>query len=88
VIRRVNRRFGTSFDVFEHTEENARLVLRDVEEHARRMWGSEESFHRSVAAPSRERAVMKDRLQPEFRAQRNRRLRERAEGLYRALTER
>lgn len=86
VTRRVNQRFGTSFPVFEPTEENVAEALRVVERHAHRVRRPDEPLHRLIAAPSPERDVMKEGLRPQYLSSRHRKLRDRAERLYEEIT--
>jgi hypothetical protein len=53
-IDRVNRRFGTTFRRFEHTEDNVAAVTRGLEEHNAKLHGTLQE--RVVARPSAERA--------------------------------
>ena len=87
MTRRVNKRFGTSFAEFEHSEENVRVCLEQIDEGYRaRMEGEE--LERSAARPSELREELKARLREDYRAPALARSRARAEGAYRALTER
>jgi hypothetical protein len=87
VTRRVNERFGTDFDVFDHTAENARRALEVVREDARRLWGRGRDLQLKGAFPSAERGRAKDRLRPEYRSERLQRLRRKADRLYDMFTE-
>jgi hypothetical protein len=85
VIRRVNERFGTSFGIFEHSDDNVR---RSFEEIDRGYAGREDrgaGFESIVPRPSEERERVKDALRAEYRSARSRRLRARAEAVYRAF---
>jgi hypothetical protein len=85
VIRRVNERFGTSFGIFEHTEDNVR---RSFEEIDRGYAGREDrgaGFESIVPRPSGQRDGVKDTLRTEYRSPRSARLRGRAEAVYRAF---
>jgi hypothetical protein len=87
VTKRVNRRFGTHFDVFEHNSENARRALELIEQDARRLWRGGRDLQLKGAFPSAERANAKELLRPQYRSRRLLALRRKAEGLYRLLTE-
>ncbi len=82
VMERVNRRFGTSFRPFDHTEENVRMVLAAIEAYTRPAGGGEEEFERIVGRPSHVREALKARLRGQYRLPRLDARRRRAEGLY------
>jgi hypothetical protein len=84
VTMKVNRRFGTSFPVFENTEANVRLAVGIIEEENRARWGSGRQVELKGAFPSAERTALKERLRKEYA--RAGRLRHRAERLYRIFT--
>lgn len=56
VIRRVNKKFGTYYDIFQHTKENVANVFRDVELINDRLDNGKESH---VARPSKRRSEIK-----------------------------
>jgi hypothetical protein len=58
-IERVNARFGTSFDTFEHTPANVEAVFAQIDEDYRRRLGEGERFEREVARPSPVREGLK-----------------------------
>jgi hypothetical protein len=85
VIREVNRKFGTAFAEFEHTEENVIRCFRAIER------GNRES-HRIlvesiIARPSEARSGsdIKAAIHEQYRAERLRTRREKAERIYRSL---
>jgi hypothetical protein len=61
VIRKVNEKFGTRFNVFEHSPENVRRVFSLIEERARQLTGMEQvdSF---AAFPSAKKEAIKQTL--------------------------
>jgi len=85
VIRRVNKRFGRSFQEFEHTKANTERVFELTEERNRGLHGRVDE--RYVARPSIERQAMKDRLQASFDAPQTARLRDRAYRIYHQLVD-
>ena len=85
VVRRVNARFGTSFDAFEPTPEHVREVMAVIEEGDTRRYGDGESLERSIARPSEVRERLKADLLAAYRAPSLDRARARAERSYRAM---
>ncbi|HXF56885.1 MAG TPA: hypothetical protein VNO34_04815 [Actinomycetota bacterium] len=83
VIRRLNERFGTSFVPFEHTEENARAALEELDRWWRDRLGPGLSLEVTVGRPSEVRDRLKEALRPRYRDPALAPLRERAEALYR-----
>jgi len=85
VIREVNRKFGTAFAEFEHTDENVMRCFRVIEEGNRESHGA--LVESTVSRPSEERSSseVKAAIQEEYRAQHMRPRRERAERIYRSL---
>jgi hypothetical protein len=88
VVGRVNERFGTTFDVFEHTPENVREVMAVIEEGDARRYGEGESLERSIARPSEVRERLKADLRSAYRAPSLDRARARAERSYREMLNR
>ncbi len=86
VIHRLNERFGTSFREFEHTEENARATLDDIDGYWRGILGPGERLEIIVGRPSAVREEMKERLRAAYRDERLTRPRSRAEAVYRRIT--
>lgn len=82
VMERVNRRYGTRFRPFEHTEENVRSVLAAIDAYTRPAVAGEQEFERIVARPSHAREALKARLRGQYRLPRLDARRRRAEGLY------
>lgn len=86
LIRRVNRRFGTDFAEFAHTEESVAEVMALIDRGDRREFGTGLEFERAVGRPSEVRDRMKDRLRGAYQAASLAPLRRRAELLYAELT--
>jgi hypothetical protein len=85
VTRRVNDRFGTDFGVFEHTEENVQRCLAAIRDHGVARRGPV-LVHRTGSSPSPVRAAIKDSGRRRYHEPGLRRVRTKAEGLYRLLT--
>ncbi len=87
VTERVNEAFGTTFGVFEHTPEHEAAVFADIEGRNRDRWGGQMTGERarSLARPTAERTVLKERRRAELDAPQLAGLRAQAEGLYRML---
>ena len=86
VIRRLNERFGSSFQEFQHTEENVALCFRIIEEHDRTTTGK--VVEKTVARPSQQRERMKDALRSALRSPKLARPRADAYDIYETLTSR
>jgi hypothetical protein len=82
VVRRINRRYGTSFVAFEHTPENVQAVFDEIDEHFRVQVGTGPQLERRVARPSEERDRLKGERRAIYRGPRLSPLRARAEELY------
>jgi hypothetical protein len=85
VIRRVNERFGTAFKEFDHTPENVRACLDQIDRGYRTREERGDALERIVARPSEARQEIKERLRPRYRADDLRGLRARAESAFEAL---
>lgn len=83
VIRALNRRFGTEFEEFEHTEENVKRCFDLMEQRNRQIRGSLNEV--TVSRPSEERRALKESLRSRFRADSVADLRERVYGVYHTL---
>ncbi len=85
-IRRVNEKFGTRFDEFEHTAENEARVFQMIENLNRARFdpGSEEAA-RILARPSADREAKKQRFARGLDDPRLAQLRARADAVYRTL---
>jgi hypothetical protein len=84
VIRRLNERFGSSFQEFQHTEANVALCFKIIEDHDRRTTG--EVVEKTVARPSQQRELMKNELRSAFRSPKLARTRADAYTIYETLT--
>jgi hypothetical protein len=84
VIRRLNERFGSSFQEFQHTEANVALCFRIIEEHDRRTAG--EVVEQTVARPSQQRERMKNALRSALRSPKLARVRADAYSIYETFT--
>jgi len=82
VIRRVNERYGTDFDLFDHTQENARRSLDEIEQHSKGRWGGGLTAEMKRSSPSELRGQVKAALRRRYQAPRLRRLREPADQEY------
>jgi hypothetical protein len=88
VIDRLNERYGTSFDRFEHTPENERATLEEVDRWDRGAFGGDaEALVRSRATPTEGRVDSKDERRAEYVDDRLWSLRTRAERAYAAFME-
>jgi hypothetical protein len=85
VIWRINRKFGTTFGEFEHSEENVRACFEIIEREWERSGASEETLERIVPRPSEDRDRMKERIRADYQAEDLAPLRAKADRLYRAL---
>ena len=85
VLRRINERFGATFHVFEHTEENVRACLEEIDAYWRDRMGAGEALEVTVNRPSEVRDRMKDALRPAYLAGPLVEGRARAERLYEAF---
>jgi hypothetical protein len=85
VIERVNDRFGTSFAVFEHSEENVRRVFEAIEADYRTRLPEGEALEREVARPSEWRRGRKEELRAAYRSPGTARLRGRAGRVFEAF---
>lgn len=85
VIRHVNERFGTTFREFEHTEENARATLEEIDAYWRGIVGPGKQLEIIVGRPSAVRDEMKEQLRRIYRDRRLARARRRAGVVYRRI---
>jgi hypothetical protein len=67
VIQRVNRRFGTSFHEFQHTDANLARILAEIDAHERTKHTDGEEVEREIPRPSRVREGMKGELLDAYR---------------------
>ena len=85
VIGRLNERFGTTFREFEHTDDNARATLNEIDQYWRGLLGPGEQLEIVVGRPSAVRDEMKERLRQAFHADRLAGPRARARTLYQRI---
>ncbi len=85
VVRRVNKRYGSDFSVFEHTEENTEQVFRRVEEMERQHAGGV-LLESKVSRPSNARASQKAELAEQLAERWFQPDLHRCEALYQSLT--
>jgi hypothetical protein len=88
VTRRLNQAFGTRFEVFEHTAENAERCFALIEHANRTKYGRGAVDESSVARPSDARADARASLVSRYRSPKLSNERLRIEALYAALAER
>jgi len=84
VTRRINDKFGTSFDVFEHTKENEAAVFERIRQRNLVRW-PEGMRKTALAIPSAERETLKEKLRAELMTEELAPLRERAQVLHEAI---
>jgi hypothetical protein len=85
VIKRINDKFGTTFPLFRHNEENIGRVFADMDTYARKAYG-ETQWERKVHHPSAVKEKMKYEIEYELEDLKRRRLIAEAEALYDRLT--
>jgi hypothetical protein len=84
VTRRINQKFGTSFDVFNHTKENEAAVFERIRRRNLVRW-PEGTRKTALAIPNAEREAHKERLRAELMTEELAPLRERAQMLHEAI---
>ncbi len=80
VIRRVNERYGTSFQEFEHSADNVKKCFEQIEDYHSR--GGERPQETMIPRPSDERRALKSALLPIFLDERLSQKRAEANALY------
>jgi hypothetical protein len=85
VIQRINDKFGTTFSLFNHDEENVSQVFAGMETHARQKYG-ERLWERKVQRPSAARERMKHEIEYDLENPKRRKLIAEAEAVYDRLT--
>ena len=85
VIKRINDKFGTTFSVFRHDEENVSKVFADMETYARNKFG-ETLWERKVHRPSVVKERMKHEIEYDMANPKRAKLIAEAEAVYRRLT--
>jgi hypothetical protein len=86
VMRRLNRKFGSSFIEFQHTEKNVQRCFEDIERHERRVLKPHYDFEAMTARPSSRRDALRNELIERLESPRLARKRAAAAELYAALT--
>ena len=85
VIKRLNDKFGTTFSLFRHDEENVRKVFAGMETQARKKYG-EKLSERKVQRPSAVRERMKHEMEYGLENPKRKKLIAEAEAVYDRLT--
>lgn len=85
VIKRINDKFGTTFSLFRHDEENVSKVFADMETHARKKYG-ETLWERKVQRPSAARERMKHEIEYDLENPKRKQMIAKAETVYDRLT--
>jgi hypothetical protein len=85
VIRRVNDRFGTTFGLFDASEEHLARVSREIEDDERRRSRTEAEYEWAIPRPSGVRDALKAGMIADYRSGDLRALRIEADRLYRLL---
>ncbi len=86
VIKRINDKFGTTFSLFRHDEENVSKVFADMETYARNKFG-ETRWERKVHRPSAVKESMKREIEYDLANPKRAKLVAEAEAVYRRLTD-
>ena len=85
VIRRLNDKFGTTFSLFRHDEENVSKLFAGMETQARKKYG-EALWERKVQRPAAVRERVKNEIEYELENPKRKKLIARAEAVYNRLT--
>lgn len=85
VIERVNDRFGTTFSLFNHDEENVNELFAGMEAQARKQYGKT-LLERKVQRPSADRQKVKREIEYELESPKRSKLIAEAEAVYGRLT--
>ena len=85
IIRRINEKFGTTFSLFRHDEENVSKVFAGMETRARKLHG-ETLGERKVARPSAVRERLRHEIQYDLDNPKRKKLIAEAEAVYNRLT--
>jgi hypothetical protein len=87
VIKRINDKFGTTFSLFRHDEENVSKVFAGMETRARKVYGDETPLlERKVARPSAARERIKHEIEYDLDNPKRKKLIAEAEAVYNRLT--
>jgi hypothetical protein len=85
VIGRLNDKFGTTFSLFRHDEENVSKLFAGMESQAKKKYG-ETLWERKVQRPAAVRERIKDEIEYDLENRKRKRLIARAEAVYDRLT--
>ena len=85
VMKRLNDKFGTTFSLFRHDEENVSKLFAGMEAHARKKYG-ETLWERKVQRPAAVRERIKDEIQYDLENPKRKMLIARADAVYNRLT--
>jgi hypothetical protein len=85
VMKRLNDKFGTTFSVFRHDEENVSKLFAGMEAHARKKYG-ETLWERKVQRPAAVRERIKDEIQYDLESPKRKKHIARADAVYDRLT--
>jgi hypothetical protein len=87
VIKRINDKFGTTFSLFRHDEENVSKVFAGMETRARKVYGDERLLlERKVGRPSAARERIKHEIEYDLDNPKRKKLIAEAEAVYNRLT--
>lgn len=86
VIRRLNGRFGSSFEPFVPTDEHLRSVVEEIDRWDENTYRHGGPIDLGRGRPTEEKEALKATLRESYRARSQARLRVRAEGLYGTMT--
>jgi len=87
VIKHINDKFGTTFSLFRHDEQNVSKVFAGMETRARKVYGDETLLlERRVARPSAARERIKHEIEYELDNPKRKKLIAEAEAVYNRLT--
>jgi hypothetical protein len=85
VIKRINDKFGTTFSLFRHDEENVSKVFADMDTYARNKFG-ETLWESKVHRPSAVKQRMKHEIEDDLKNPKRKGLIDKAEAVYDRLT--
>jgi hypothetical protein len=86
VIERINDKFGTTFSLFRHDEENVSKLFAGMETQARKKYGAT-LWERKVQRPAAVREKIKDEIEYDLENPKRKKLIARAEAVYNRLTD-
>ena len=86
VIKRINDKFGTTFSLFRHDDENVSKVFADMETYAKKKY-SETLWERKVHRPSVVKERMKHEIEYDLENPKRKKLIAEAEAVYDRLTD-